>query len=474
MALRKLRRFARRGAPDRAGAGDTIDATARSGGWLDIKMVPERHNVVKVLLLLDVGGSMDDHVKTCEELFSAARSEFKHLEHFYFHNFTYEALWRDNRGASTSTSARRGHAHLRLRLQADPGRRCHHEPLRDHLPGGSVEHWNAEPGSVWLQRLMGVPEVRLDQSAAAGALAAHALHRNDPRDAGGRMYPLTLAGLDDAIDALPGRACSRASPNCCRGSGSPFPVITGTSAGAVSAIALASDPAHFRHAVYAIERVWRDFRVHQVFKADAVSVLRSGLHWMLALVTGGWLVHPPHSLFDNTPLWDLLRRASGLRRHTARFVQEASEAVGICATSYADADSVTFYACASAIEPVARVFRKGARVQLTWNHLMASLSIPFLFRPIFLHDQYFGDGAMRQTSPLSPAIHLGANRLFWSSAWATSQPGLGPRTAEAGAHVRADVRLHAGLAVHGSAARGSRAHQALQRDTEGISASSFW
>ena len=76
---------------------DTIDATARSGGWLDIKMVPERHNVVKVLLLLDVGGSMDDHVRTCEELFSAARSEFKHLEHFYFHNFPYEALWRDNR-----------------------------------------------------------------------------------------------------------------------------------------------------------------------------------------------------------------------------------------------------------------------------------------------------------------------------------------------------------------------------------------
>ena len=97
LALRRLRRFARRGAPTELALADTIDATARSGGWLDIKMVPERHNVVKVLLLLDVGGSMDDHVKTCEELFSAARSEFKHLEHFYFHNFTYEALWRDNR-----------------------------------------------------------------------------------------------------------------------------------------------------------------------------------------------------------------------------------------------------------------------------------------------------------------------------------------------------------------------------------------
>src|SRR5258707_953414 len=97
MALRRLRRFARRGAPDELALADTIDATARSGGWLDIKMQAERHNVVKVLLLLDIGGSMDDHVKTCEELFSAARSEFKHLEHYYFHNFTYEALWRDNR-----------------------------------------------------------------------------------------------------------------------------------------------------------------------------------------------------------------------------------------------------------------------------------------------------------------------------------------------------------------------------------------
>ena len=88
------------------------------------------------------------------------------------------------------------------------------------------------------------------------------------------------------------------------------------------------------------------------------------------------------------------------------------QAIGICATSYSDADSVTFYACASPIEPWTRASRKGARVHLTLEHLMASLSIPFLFRPIFLHQQYFGDGAMRQTSPLSPAIHLGANRLL--------------------------------------------------------------
>src|SRR5271169_4682481 len=197
-----------------------------------------------------------------------------------------------------------------------------------------------------------------------------------------------------------------------RGSACPFPIITGTSAGAVSAVALASDAAHFRRSVYAIERVWRDFRVHQVFKSDSISMLRSGLHWMLAFMTGGWLVHPPHSLFDNTPLWDLLRgnlRFDGIPRS---LYKQHVQALGICATCYADADSVTFYAAASPIEPWSRVYRKGARVSLTLDHLMASLALPFLFRPVLLHDQYFGDGAMRQTSPLSPAIHLGATRLL--------------------------------------------------------------
>jgi NTE family protein len=197
-----------------------------------------------------------------------------------------------------------------------------------------------------------------------------------------------------------------------RGSACPFPVITGTSAGAVSAIALASDPAHFRQSVYAIERVWRDFRVHQVFKADPANVLRSGLHWMLALLSGGWLVHPPHSLFDNSPLWDLLRAKLNFGGIPRGLYKQHLQAIGICATSYANADSMTFYASASSIDPWQRAFRKGARVQLTLDHLMASLAIPFLFRPIFVEDRYYGDGAMRQTSPLSPAIHLGANRLL--------------------------------------------------------------
>ena len=170
-----------------------------------------------------------------------------------------------------------------------------------------------------------------------------------------------------------------------RGSGCPFQILTGTSAGAVSAIALASDAAHFRHAVYAIERVWREFRVHHVIKADAASVLKSGLHWMLALLTGGWLVHPPRSLFDNTPLWELLRKNLNFDGIPRGLYKQHLHAVGICTTSYSDADSVTFYACSSPpIEPWTRASRKGTRVQLTLNHLMASLALPFLFRPVFL------------------------------------------------------------------------------------------
>ena len=204
-----------------------------------------------------------------------------------------------------------------------------------------------------------------------------------------------------------------------RGAGSPFQVITGTSAGAVSAIALASDAAHFRHAVYAIEKVWRDFRVHHVIKADAVSVLRSGLQWILALTTGGWLVHPPRSVFDNTPLVGAVAqepatstgfRAGMYKQHLQRRRHLRDQLLGC---GFGD-----LLCLLRPIEPWTRAARKGARVQLTLEHLMASLSIPFLFRPIFLHQQYFGDGAMRQTSPLSPAIHLGRTACWSSSAWA--------------------------------------------------------
>jgi uncharacterized protein with von Willebrand factor type A (vWA) domain len=204
MALRKLRRFARRGAPTELALADTIDATARAGGWLDIKMVPERHNVIKVLLLLDVGGSMDDHVKTCEELFSAARSEFKHLEHFYFHNCPYEALWRDNRRrfneqVSTAQVMRTYASDYKLIVVGDATM----SPYEITQAGGSVEHWNAEPGSVWLGRLLKMyPKfawINPQPRAGWDHTQSIRLLRDMLEE---RMYPLTLAGLDDAIDAL--------------------------------------------------------------------------------------------------------------------------------------------------------------------------------------------------------------------------------------------------------------------------------
>lgn len=204
IALRRLRRFARRGAPDELALADTIDATARSGGWLDIKMQAERRNVIKVLLLLDIGGSMDDHVKTCEELFSAARSEFKHLEHYYFHNFTYEALWRDNhrrfnQHIGTVDVMRTYGTDYKLILVGDATM----SPYEITQAGGSVEHWNAEAGSVWLERLIKhYPKfawINPQPQSRWGHTSSIEMTR-ELLD--GRMYPLTLEGLDNAIDAL--------------------------------------------------------------------------------------------------------------------------------------------------------------------------------------------------------------------------------------------------------------------------------
>jgi uncharacterized protein len=204
IALRRLRKFARRGVPDELALADTIDATARSGGWLDIKMQAERRNVIKILLLLDIGGSMDDHVKTCEELFSAAKTEFKHLEHFYFHNFVYEALWKDNRRrfnehTSTTDIIRTYGPDYKLIFVGDATM----SPYEITHAGGSVEHWNPEPGSVWLERLIKhfpkfawinpQPQSRWRQTASIDMTREMVE---------GRMYPLTLAGLDQTIDAL--------------------------------------------------------------------------------------------------------------------------------------------------------------------------------------------------------------------------------------------------------------------------------
>jgi uncharacterized protein with von Willebrand factor type A (vWA) domain len=204
LALRRLRKFAREGAADQLDLDATIDSTARNAGWLDLKLVPERRNAVKVLLLLDVGGSMDDHVRICEELFSAARAEFKHLEYFYFHNFIYESVWKDNRRrhaerTSTLQLLRTYNSDYRVVFVGDATM----SPYEIVQPGGSVEHWNEEAGSVWMQRITAHfpqlvwlnPEPRERWEYTPSVQLARQL-------VGGRMFSLTLEGLDAAMRAL--------------------------------------------------------------------------------------------------------------------------------------------------------------------------------------------------------------------------------------------------------------------------------
>lgn len=204
VALRRLRQFARQGAAEELDLDDTIRSTARNAGLLDLKLVPERHNTVKVLLFFDVGGSMDDHVKICQELFSAARSEFKHLEYYYFHNFIYESVWKDNgrrireRISTFDLMHTYGGDH-KLIFIGDASM----SPYEIVHPGGSVEHWNEEAGAVWMSRLLQV-------FASAIWLNPEPIQRWEYTPSIGitreimdeRMFPLTLAGLDRGIKEL--------------------------------------------------------------------------------------------------------------------------------------------------------------------------------------------------------------------------------------------------------------------------------
>ena len=204
VALRRLRHFAREGAPDVLDLPDTIRSTARNAGYLDLKMVPQLHNKIKVLLFLDVGGSMDDHIKICEELFSAARSEFKYLEHFYFHNFVYESLWRDNQRYRAERTDLWDVIHTygpdyKLIFVGDASM----SPYEITEMGGSVEHYNKEAGYVWGQRLVDtyrhavwfnpVPQQMWPFTQSIGMVS---------KIMRGRMFPLTIEGLDQGIRLL--------------------------------------------------------------------------------------------------------------------------------------------------------------------------------------------------------------------------------------------------------------------------------
>jgi uncharacterized protein with von Willebrand factor type A (vWA) domain len=204
LALRKLRKFAREGAADQLDLDGTITATARNAGLLDLKLVPERRNAVKVLLFLDVGGSMDDHIKLCEELFSAARSEFKHLEHFYFHNFLYENVWKDNRrrfsAVTAVTQILRTYGHdYRVIFIGDATM----SPYEITQPGGSVEHWNKEAGSAWMRRMTATyPRLVWLNPESPERWEYTASTRITRELVSDRMFPVTIQGLDSAIAAL--------------------------------------------------------------------------------------------------------------------------------------------------------------------------------------------------------------------------------------------------------------------------------
>jgi len=203
VALRRLRRFARQGAATELELHDTILSTAKKG-YLDIQMVPERHNAVKVLLFLDVGGSMDPHIKTCEELFSAARTEFKHLEYFYFHNCPYERLWRDNRRrhaeATQTWDVLHTYPHDYKAIFVGDASMSPYELL---YPGGSVEHWNEEAGFVWMERLLGVYQRAVWLNPVPKEWWEYTTSTKMMRQIiADRMFPLTLEGLDAAMREL--------------------------------------------------------------------------------------------------------------------------------------------------------------------------------------------------------------------------------------------------------------------------------
>lgn len=192
----------------------------------------------------------------------------------------------------------------------------------------------------------------------------------------------------------------------------PFPVISGTSAGAINSVVLASRARRFRVAVAELENVWGHFHCEQVYKTDSLTMMKSSLHWFAAIVLGGMFVGTPKSLLDNSPLRSLLSRNIRFPRIQSAIDDGYLHAVAITAAGYGSARSASFYQAAQGVPPWARTRRSGIRQPLNLDHLMASIAVPMIFPPVSIGGEYFGDGAMRQATPLSPAIHLGADRIL--------------------------------------------------------------
>ena len=192
----------------------------------------------------------------------------------------------------------------------------------------------------------------------------------------------------------------KSSPN-------PFPIISGTSAGAVNSVVLASRAEHFRTALAELEHVWAHFKCSQVYKTDHLTMLKSSLHWLSSIVLGGWLVGTPKSLLNNAPLRELLSKNVHFPRIRQAIDSGHLEAIAVTAAGYESTRSKSFFEGAAELRDWDRT-----RTDLNLDHVMASIAVPMIFPPQRIGNEYYGDGAMRQATPLSPAVHLGADRIL--------------------------------------------------------------
>ena len=217
---------------------------------------------------------------------------------------------------------------------------------------------------------------------------------------GGARGAFQVGVLKAIVELIPPRACN------------PFPIISGTSAGAINSVVLASKARHYSIAVDELERVWSQFRSEQVFRTDSWTMFKSSLHWLIAIISGGLIIGAPHSLLDNTPLRSLLSRNIRFPRLQTSIDNGYVDTIAITAASYGSARSMTFFQGVAGKKEWSRTRRIGIRRELHLDHLMASIAVPMIFPPVSIGGEYFGDGAMRQATPLSPAIHLGADRIL--------------------------------------------------------------
>ncbi len=217
---------------------------------------------------------------------------------------------------------------------------------------------------------------------------------------GGARAAYQIGVLKALSDLLPTRAVN------------PFPIVVGTSAGAINATALAIHAHRYKVAVGNLERVWRNFEVPQVFDTDWMSMIRSGLHWVISAMSGGWMLPPPPSLLDNAPLRVLLKNNYDFSRIDRSIEEGNLDALAISAASYSNSRSVFFFQSSADKKAWTRVRHAGEPAAITIDHLMASVAVPFLFPAVSMGNEFYGDGSMRQSSPFSPAIHLGAERVI--------------------------------------------------------------